>query len=122
MESWKLIKLSHPSQGELVSGTCTVQSCSHGYMLAEGAQNLRWNSWTNTPQPPPSARFSNISAPFDPRVKPTKEHTVEPQITNAPDHEQFGSRTKFSEQKTSRMTNGVSVYEHASWQQRLATS
>jgi hypothetical protein len=35
----------------------------------------------------------------------------------------LGSRTslftnKFSEQKTSRMTNGFSDYEHASWQQR----
>jgi hypothetical protein len=42
-------------------------------------------------------------------------------------HERPCSRTirftnKFSEQKTSRMTNGVSDYEHASWQQRLATS
>jgi hypothetical protein len=37
--------------------------------------------------------------------------TLEPRFTN-----------KFSEQKTSRMTNGVSDYEHASWQQRLATS
>jgi hypothetical protein len=29
---------------------------------------------------------------------------------------------KFSEQKTSRMTNGFSVYKHASWQQRQAES
>jgi hypothetical protein len=29
---------------------------------------------------------------------------------------------KFSEQKTSRMTNGFSDYEHASWQQRQAES
>jgi hypothetical protein len=38
-------------------------------------------------------------------------------------HERPCSRTiqftnKFSKQKTSRMTNGVSDYEHASWQQR----
>jgi hypothetical protein len=38
-------------------------------------------------------------------------------------HERPCSRTirltsKFSEQKTSRMTNGFSDYEHASWQQR----
>jgi hypothetical protein len=38
-------------------------------------------------------------------------------------HERPCSRTirftnKFSEQNTSRMTNGVSDYEHASWQQR----
>ena len=42
-------------------------------------------------------------------------------------HERLCSRTirftnKFSEQKTSRMTNGVSDYEHASRQQLLATS
>jgi hypothetical protein len=41
-------------------------------------------------------------------------------------HERPCSRTirltnKFSEQKPSRMTNGVSDYEHASWQQRQAT-
>jgi hypothetical protein len=34
-----------------------------------------------------------------------------PQLTN-----------KYCEQKTSRMTNGFSVYEHASWQQRQAKS
>jgi hypothetical protein len=49
------------------------------------------------------------------------QHTLEPRLTNAPVHEQFGSRTNFPN-KTSRMTNGVSDYEHASWQQRLATS
>jgi hypothetical protein len=38
-------------------------------------------------------------------------YTVEPRFTN-----------KFSEQKPSRMTNGVSDYEHASWQQRQAES
>jgi hypothetical protein len=42
-------------------------------------------------------------------------------------HERLSSRTnrftnKFSEQKTSRITNGVSSNEHASRQQRLATS
>jgi hypothetical protein len=42
-------------------------------------------------------------------------------------HERPCSRTvrftnKFSEQKPSRMTNGVSDYEHASWQQRQAES
>jgi hypothetical protein len=42
-------------------------------------------------------------------------------------HERPCSRTirfknKFSEQKPSRMTNGVSDYEHASWQQRPAES
>jgi hypothetical protein len=42
-------------------------------------------------------------------------------------HQRPCSRTirftnKFSEQKTSRMTNGVSDYEHASWQQRQADS
>jgi hypothetical protein len=42
-------------------------------------------------------------------------------------HERLSSRTnrfmnKFSEQKTSRVTNGVSRNEHASRQQRLATS
>jgi hypothetical protein len=42
-------------------------------------------------------------------------------------HERPCSRTirftnKFFEQKTSRMTNGVSDYEHASWQQRQAES
>jgi hypothetical protein len=45
--------------------------------------------------------------------------TVEPRFTNAPVHEQFGSRTNFPSKK-SRMTNGVSDYEHASWQQRQA--
>jgi hypothetical protein len=55
---------------------------------------------------------------------------VEPRFTNAPVHEQFGSRTPLftnnsvHEQifrvNTSRMTNGVSDYEHASWQQRQA--
>jgi hypothetical protein len=48
-------------------------------------------------------------------------YTVEPRFTNAPVHEQFGSRTNFPS-KTSRMTNGVSDYEHASWQQRQAES
>jgi hypothetical protein len=42
-------------------------------------------------------------------------YTVEPRFTNAPVHEQFGSRTNFPSKKTSRMTNGVSDYEHASW-------
>jgi hypothetical protein len=42
-------------------------------------------------------------------------------------HERLSSRTnrftnKFSEQKTSRVTNGVSSNEHASLQQRLVTS
>jgi hypothetical protein len=42
-------------------------------------------------------------------------------------HERPCSRTirftnKFSEQKPSRMTNGVSDYKHASWQQRQAES
>jgi hypothetical protein len=42
-------------------------------------------------------------------------------------HERPCSRTirftnKFSEQKTSRMTNSVSNYEHESWQQRQAES
>jgi hypothetical protein len=42
-------------------------------------------------------------------------------------HERPCSRTirftnNFSEQKPSRMTNGVSDYEHASWQQRQAES
>jgi hypothetical protein len=42
-------------------------------------------------------------------------------------HERPCSRTirftnKFSEQKTSRMTNGFSDYEHANWQQRQAES
>jgi hypothetical protein len=42
--------------------------------------------------------------------------TVEPRFTNAPVHEHIFRA------KTSRMTNGVSDYEHASWQQRLAES
>jgi hypothetical protein len=42
-------------------------------------------------------------------------------------HERPCTRTirfvnKLSEQKTSRMTNGVSDYEHASWQLRQAES
>jgi hypothetical protein len=50
---------------------------------------------------------------------------VGPWFTNAPVHEQFGSWTirftiKFSEQKTPRMANGVSDYEHAIWQQRAS--
>jgi hypothetical protein len=48
--------------------------------------------------------------------------TVEPRFTNAPVHEHFGSRTNFPSKKTSRMTNGVSDYENASWQQRQAKS
>jgi hypothetical protein len=50
-----------------------------------------------------------------------KQTTVEPRFTNAPVHEQFGSRTNFPIKK-SRITNGVSDYEHASWQQRQAES
>jgi hypothetical protein len=42
--------------------------------------------------------------------------TVEPRFTNSSVNEQI------LRAKTSRMTNGVSDYEHASWQQRLATS
>jgi hypothetical protein len=42
--------------------------------------------------------------------------TVEPRFTNAPVHEQIFRAKK------SRMTNGVSDYEHASWQQRQAKS
>jgi hypothetical protein len=49
-------------------------------------------------------------------------YAVGPQFTNAPVHEQFGSRTNFPSQKKSRMTNGFSDYEHASWQQRQAES
>jgi hypothetical protein len=41
---------------------------------------------------------------------------VEPRFTNAPVYEQIFRA------KTSRMTNGVSDYEHASWQQRQAES
>jgi hypothetical protein len=41
----------------------------------------------------------------------THIYTVEPRFTN-----------KFSEQKPSRMTNGVSDYEHESWQERQAES
>jgi hypothetical protein len=40
--------------------------------------------------------------------------TVKPRFTNAPVHEQT------FRPKTSRMTNGVSDYEHASWQQQQA--
>jgi hypothetical protein len=43
-------------------------------------------------------------------------YTVEPRFTNAPAHEQIFPA------KTPRMTNGVSDYEHASWQQRQAES
>jgi hypothetical protein len=50
-----------------------------------------------------------------------KQNTVDPRFTNAPVHEQFGSRTNFPS-KTSRMMNGVSDFEHASWQQRQAES
>jgi hypothetical protein len=42
--------------------------------------------------------------------------TVEPRFTNASVHEQI------FRSKMSRMTNGVSDYEHASWQQRQAES
>jgi hypothetical protein len=57
------------------------------------------------------------------RISPVRsiKVTVEPRFTNAPVHEQFGSRKNFPG-KTSRMTNGVSDYEHASWQQRQAES
>jgi hypothetical protein len=48
-------------------------------------------------------------------------NTLGPLFTNAPVHEQFGSRTNVRK-KTSRMTNGFSDYEHASWQQRQAES
>jgi hypothetical protein len=46
-----------------------------------------------------------------------------PNYTGTSVHERPCSRTirftnKFSEQKTPRMTNGVSDYEHASWQKR----
>jgi hypothetical protein len=40
---------------------------------------------------------------------------------NASHHEQIGSQTNFLKKK-SRVTNGVSSNEHASWQQQLATS
>jgi hypothetical protein len=46
---------------------------------------------------------------------------VEPRFTNASHHEQIGSRTNFPKKK-SRVTNGVSSNQHASRQQRLATS
>jgi hypothetical protein len=49
-------------------------------------------------------------------------YTVGPRFTNAPVHKQFGSRTNFPSKKMSRMTNGFSDYEHASWQQRQAGS
>jgi hypothetical protein len=49
-------------------------------------------------------------------------NTVGRRFTNAPVHEQFGSRTNFPSKKTSRMTNGFSDYEHASWKQRQAES
>jgi hypothetical protein len=48
---------------------------------------------------------------------------VEPRFTNASHHEQIGSRTNFPKKKKPvRVTNGVSSNEHASRQQRLATS
>jgi hypothetical protein len=43
-------------------------------------------------------------------------YTVKPRLTNNSVHEQVVRA------KTSRMTNGVSDYEHASWQQRQAES
>jgi hypothetical protein len=46
-----------------------------------------------------------------------ERNTVEPRFTNVSHHEQIGSRTK-----KSRVINGVSSNEHASRQQRLATS
>jgi hypothetical protein len=48
-------------------------------------------------------------------------NTAEPRFTNASNHEQIGSRTNFSKKK-SRLINGISSNEHASRQQRLATS
>jgi hypothetical protein len=50
-------------------------------------------------------------------TRSSAQSTVEPRFTNAPVHEQFGSRTNFP-RKTSWMTNGVSDYEHASWEYR----
>jgi hypothetical protein len=57
------------------------------------------------------------------RSNPASDHlfgprssTVEPRFTNSPVHEQIFRA------KTSRLTNGVSDYEHPSWQQRLVTS
>jgi hypothetical protein len=46
---------------------------------------------------------------------------VEPRFMNASHQKQIGSRKIFQEKK-SRVTNGVSSNEHASQQQRLATS
>jgi hypothetical protein len=43
-------------------------------------------------------------------------NTVGPRLINAPVHEQI------FQAKKSRMTNGFSDYEHASWQQRQAES
>jgi hypothetical protein len=53
--------------------------------------------------------------------KHNNKNTVQPQFTNASHHEQIGSRTIFLKKK-SRVTNGVSINEHASRQQRLAKS
>jgi hypothetical protein len=66
--------------------------------------------------------FCGLTAYYARRTRVIKLYTVKPRFTNAPVHEQFGSRTFFPSQKTSRMTNGVSDYEHASWQQRQAES
>jgi hypothetical protein len=60
---------------------------------------------------------------FVPRGKISNpDSTVGSRFTNAPVHEQFGSRTNFPSKKTYRMTNGFSDCEHANWQQRQAES
>jgi hypothetical protein len=83
------------------------------------------SQWTAVP-PYPQVTWSKAYHSYvKPWIIPNtiyKCNTVGHRFTNIPVHEQFGSRTHFSEQKASRMTKGFSDYEHASWQQRQADS
>jgi hypothetical protein len=69
-----------------------------------------------------TVRFSRyLAINYGPVALYLEQYTVEPRFTNASLHEQIGSRTHFPKKK-SRVTNGASSNEHASRQQRLATS
>jgi hypothetical protein len=94
----------------------------HSWSELSHCLSIQMAGQSRTSQDSPSANRN-----FNPRLPEQSNTTMSQQYTGTSVHERPCSRTirftnKFSEQTPSRMTNGVSDYEHASWQQRLATS